>query len=538
MSKLPISNSTKPSTVLTIAGPHILSFLSAPNLASATVVDRGFHEAVQGLRLADKQTVVRGSLELWRRSFPNARCINLTGRVLTDADFVHLRGILHVCLDKTLGFTDAAFSHLTGVQTLSLIRCTAPLTDAALAHITGVKSLNISYTRFSFTDAGLAHLRGIKEFLMPGCSVLVFSDAGLAHLVGIKKLDIDGYSSPTLTDAAFEPLCAGGRLEELDIGRCKQFTEQVCRSFRNIKKLSITCLEFTEAALEPLESIDTLDIGLCGKITRLSPLRGRVKHLNMRFCSLLNPEELAHLRGIESLDLSFCTQVGDEHLSNLVGIKKLSLEHCTQTTLTHAAFAPLAPSLKVLNIAWCRQGTIGDRAFQHFGGLEELNMEVCNGPEYTDACLGMIPRVRKLDIHACYQLTRLAIQNLARTNEVIEEINFGPHPNVSLMWQGVRHRDLVEEAGRFLASRASSRATPARVYNACSGSGPASGGASDGSWPRGPPRESSSGGGTGRSSPSGRGGGASSGNTWPRGPPRERRSRRKAKKTRRSSKKN
>ena len=534
MSKLPISNSTKDSTVLTKAGSHILSFLSAPNLASARVVDRGFHEAVQDLRLADKQTVITGSLELWRRSFPNARCINLTGRILADADFVHLRGLLHVCLDETRGFTDAAFSHLTGVQTLSLIRCTAPLTDATLAHITGVKSLNISYTSIPFTDAGLAHLRGIKEFIMQGCREIVISDAGLAHLVGIKKLDIDGYSNPTLTDAAFEPLCdqrVGVGLEELDIGRCKQFTEEVCRSFRNIKKLSITCLEFTEAALEPLESIDTLDIGLCGKITSLSALSGRVKHLNMRFCSLLNPEELVHLRGIESLDLSFCTQVGDEHLSHLVGIKKLSLEHCTQTTLTHAAFAPLAPSLKVLNIAWCRQGTIGDRAFQHFGGLEELNMGVCNGPEYTDACLGMIPRVKKLDIHACYQLTPLAIQNLARSNQVIEEIYLGSNPNVWLTWQGVLHRDLVEEAGRFLASRASRRATPARVYDPCSGSGPSGPPppppnawprgpprGSDGTWPRGPPRGSDG--------------------TWPRGPPRERRSRRKAKKSRRSTKKN
>ena len=537
MSKIPISNIREHTTLLTTAGPQILSYLSSTNLSSARGINRGFREAVGSLRVYDTQTVVRGSVELWRRSFPNARAINLTGRVLTDADFVHLRGLTDICLSETSGFTDAGFANIAGVKKLSLFRCTAPLTDAALAHITGIEFLNMSYTSFPLTDAGLAHLRGIKELIMPQSSIrsqAVFTDAGLAHLVGIRKLDIDGYSSATLTDAAFEPLCAKIRgeypLRELDIGRCRQFTERVCKSFRKIKKLSINCLEFTEAALEPLESIHTLDIGLCSRITSLSHLRGRVKDLNMRFCSRIPGAELVHLRGIESLDLSYCHDFGDEDLSHLVGIKKLLLSNCTQPTLTHAAFAPLARSLKVLDISWCRHGEIGDRAFAHFGGLEELNMAVCNGPEYTDACLGMIPRVKKLNVDGCYQLTPLAIQNLARTNAVIEEINFGHPGNMWTLWQGtIRHRDFVEEGQRLLASRAAQRRSPAAAAEAAAPlvsaaapppnawpRGPPSGGAGGGLWPRGPPRDGAGGG------------------SWPRGPPRERRSR----KLKKASKKN
>ena len=538
MSKIPISNIREHTTLLTTAGPQILSYLSSTNLSSARGINRGFREAVGSLRVYDTQTVVRGSVELWRRSFPNARAINLTGRVLTDADFVHLRGLTDICLSETSGFTDAGFANIAGVKKLSLFRCTAPLTDAALAHITGIEFLNMSYTSFPLTDAGLAHLRGIKELIMPQSSIrsqAVFTDAGLAHLVGIRKLDIDGYSSATLTDAAFEPLCAKIRgeypLRELDIGRCRQFTERVCKSFRKIKKLSINCLEFTEAALEPLESIHTLDIGLCSRITSLSHLRGRVKDLNMRFCSRIPGAELVHLRGIESLDLSYCHDFGDEDLSHLVGIKKLLLSNCTQPTLTHAAFAPLARSLKVLDISWCRHGEIGDRAFAHFGGLEELNMAVCNGPEYTDACLGMIPRVKKLNVDGCYQLTPLAIQNLARTNAVIEEINFGHPGNMWTLWQGtIRHRDFVEEGQRLLASRAAQRRSPAAAAAAAPLVSAAAAAPPPNAWPRGPPSGGAGGGLWPRGPPSGGAGGGS----WPRGPPRERRSR----KLKKASKKN
>ena len=92
---------------------------------------------------------IRGRLSSWRACFPNARAANIYGNLtITDADFVHLRGIhtlnMSYCYQVTI--SDAAFAHLRGIHTLDISYCgQATITDAAFAHLRGIHTLNMSY---------------------------------------------------------------------------------------------------------------------------------------------------------------------------------------------------------------------------------------------------------------------------------------------------------------------------------------------------------------------------------------------------------
>ena len=83
----------------------------------------------------------------WQRAFPAATAANVSRKydgpphTLTDADFVHLRGVRELdmswCSQETI--TDAAFMNVRGIYTLNVSHCSqATITDAAFAHLVGI----------------------------------------------------------------------------------------------------------------------------------------------------------------------------------------------------------------------------------------------------------------------------------------------------------------------------------------------------------------------------------------------------------------
>jgi hypothetical protein len=110
--------------------PHlrnrVLSALTLMDAANLRGVSRRTCQAVADHQWRDSKTRIRGSLQLWRRSFPNAASANISERVdLADADFVYLRGI-HTLNMEGCGqsiITDAAFAYLRGIHTLDMSFC-------------------------------------------------------------------------------------------------------------------------------------------------------------------------------------------------------------------------------------------------------------------------------------------------------------------------------------------------------------------------------------------------------------------------------
>jgi hypothetical protein len=82
---------------------------------------------------------------------------------ITDAAFVHLRGIHTLNMNGCEGITDAAFVHLRGIHTLYMRGCDG-ITDAAFVHLRGIHSLDLKSCE-QLTGAAIENLGCSLEFL-------------------------------------------------------------------------------------------------------------------------------------------------------------------------------------------------------------------------------------------------------------------------------------------------------------------------------------------------------------------------------------
>ena len=171
--------------VLGVASASALCFLTQVGARPLRVVSRACREAVaehvwgkeRGIFWDDVRII--GSLASWRRSFPRAAYANMSQRLNTsDADMVHLSGILTLNMRGCELVTDAGLAHLSGIHTLDMYGSKL-VTDAGLAHLSGIHRLNMTGCEL-VTDVGLAHLGGIRELTTAGCPLL--TAAGLAQL--------------------------------------------------------------------------------------------------------------------------------------------------------------------------------------------------------------------------------------------------------------------------------------------------------------------------------------------------------------------
>ena len=166
----------------------VFPFLSSNNFRAMRGVSTELRDAVARFPIHDVKTLVRGDLASWRKSFPKAKAINISGRGdLTDADFVHLRGLKTVIMDRCTGITDAAFEHLEGIHTLDMSQCNqVGITDAAFEHLEGIHTLDMSYCRNEgITNNAFVHLKGIHTLNITRCTQRGITDSGsLCHLEG------------------------------------------------------------------------------------------------------------------------------------------------------------------------------------------------------------------------------------------------------------------------------------------------------------------------------------------------------------------
>ena len=150
----------------------VLGFLWQDEVLGLRAASRACREAVAAHEWGDfdkdngKRSHIGGSLAFWRACFPKAVAANIRdNKTVTDADFVHLRGLvlllMNGCNQETI--TDAAFAHLRGIYSLHMGGCNqSAITDAAFAHLQGIRALNMNNcSQATISDAAFAHLRGI-----------------------------------------------------------------------------------------------------------------------------------------------------------------------------------------------------------------------------------------------------------------------------------------------------------------------------------------------------------------------------------------
>ena len=138
-------------------GVAVFGYLGDDTVAATALrgTCRELRDAVGAHGWHDTRTRIR-RLGKWRAAFPAATAANVSREwdeplpPLTDADFVHLRGVreLNMSHCKQATITAAAFAHLAGIHTLVMRYCDQEtITDAAFAHLRGIHTLNMSGCR-------------------------------------------------------------------------------------------------------------------------------------------------------------------------------------------------------------------------------------------------------------------------------------------------------------------------------------------------------------------------------------------------------
>ena len=222
-----------------LSARSVMSYLRQSEVLGLRAASRTCREAVAEHAWSDfdgtypyAKSRIRGRVSSWRACFPLARAANLYGnKALTDADFVHFRGIQKLDMQgcKQATITDAAFAQLRGIHTLNMSCCKqATITDAAFVHLRGIHTLWMDgCNQATITDAAFAHLRGIHTLYMSCCNQATITDAAFVNLRGIHMLNMSFCTQ--ITDAAMLHLVG---IRELQIYGCPQVTNAALSQLR------------------------------------------------------------------------------------------------------------------------------------------------------------------------------------------------------------------------------------------------------------------------------------------------------------------
>ena len=214
---IPFAGGDGSHSVLSIlAGAHsigqgIFSFLTMIDSNNVRPVCVELRQAIMDFPWMDDKSKIKGSVEAWRASFPCARAVNVKGRNIVDADFVHIRGDARVRL-HTLDMrncwrvTDAAFVHLRGIQKLYMNHCNqVTIRDAAFVHLRGIHILYMANcNQATITDAAFVNLPLIHTLWIEGCNQATITASAFVHLRGIHTLNTFN-CSPALRARLLQP---------------------------------------------------------------------------------------------------------------------------------------------------------------------------------------------------------------------------------------------------------------------------------------------------------------------------------------------
>ena len=130
-------------------GGGILGYLTMIDSNKVRLLCIECRQAVMDFPWMDNSRI-KGSIKAWRAAFSCARAVYIYNRQdIVDADFVHIRGDARVRLHTVnmsfcRSLTDAAFVHLRGIHTLDMRYCRqVTITDAAFVHMRGIHTLYV-----------------------------------------------------------------------------------------------------------------------------------------------------------------------------------------------------------------------------------------------------------------------------------------------------------------------------------------------------------------------------------------------------------
>jgi hypothetical protein len=189
---------------------------------------------------------------------------------ITDNGLLHISGFRNLetfCVAQCQGITDRGFEYLSQLENLQLLalpRCPR-VTDAGLKHLaklTKLRWLNLAGT--GIKGPGLEHLRNssLAVLYLNGTDV---DDEAMAHVAAMTSLVDLELDETLVTDRGIARL----------------------RALKGLNRISLMCVNFTEASFEVFESIPAMTSvwGHSERISRESAQAIGTKHLNWNITS-------------------------------------------------------------------------------------------------------------------------------------------------------------------------------------------------------------------------------------------------------------
>ena len=120
-----------------------------------------------------------------------------------------------------------------------------------------------------------------------------------------------------ITDAGLENLSL---IHTLDISQCSNISDAGLKYLANIHSLKIEFTKITDNGLAHLTKVHTLDASYCAGITDagLRNLPGTLHNLRIQFNQNITDAGLTQIRGVRILDISYCNQITPACVNSLM----------------------------------------------------------------------------------------------------------------------------------------------------------------------------------------------------------------------------
>lgn len=232
--------------VITIIYGGLLPYFTTEDACSLRLINKEFNEIVTKYPWDDMKTIIKGSIKLWRKCFPNARSANVHNKILYDSDLTYFEQLQKLDISRSMSnenpiyVTELGFIKLSKLKSLNIMGCNT-IPEIGLKYLINMKELDISWCD-QITNNIFIYFTKLDKLVMRWCSQSSITDNAFKNIAKIKSLDMTGCNQVTITNNAFIHFMC---LTNLDMSGCYQetITVDVFKYIKNINELDISCCD-------------------------------------------------------------------------------------------------------------------------------------------------------------------------------------------------------------------------------------------------------------------------------------------------------
>jgi hypothetical protein len=274
-------------------------FLQLYYMAGVRRINRGCYRASKEYSLPC-HSLVRGSLQHWRKAFPKLTSLNMTYRTkMSTEEFLSVRDVV----------------------SLDMACCQQPLPADIFSTFSNLKVLDIQYCSKSWTgniNDVFPYLTGLTEFSVSDNHYM--TDTGIRQLVNLRKLYI--HNCDKITNEGLAPLT---QLVDLDLYNMYNLTDELFQSLVNVTKLHMTFGNISTEGICHLKKLKWLYVLGCSRVSHCQGFQHLpLQTVHLSSCAI-HDENMVYLSHVHTLSFYGVTYLQGTNFSKLTHAHTLSI---------------------------------------------------------------------------------------------------------------------------------------------------------------------------------------------------------------------